>query len=57
LDSLDRRELEQRFAAIGREIEPPMEAAELNCYIEEAVKRPRIIGPLRRVLPLARRGS
>ena len=57
LDSLDRRDLEQRFEAIGREVNPPMESSEVGQYVEEALKRPQIIGPMRRVLALARRSS
>jgi hypothetical protein len=54
LDSLDRRDLQQRFEAIGREVNPPMESSEVGQYVDEALKRPQIIGPLRRVLALAR---
>jgi hypothetical protein len=57
LDSLDRRDLQQRFEAIGREVNPPMESSEVGQYVDEALKRPQIIGPLRRVLALAREPS
>ena len=56
LGSLDRQDVWRRFEALGRELSPPIESSELDQYVKEALRRPQIIGPLRRVL-LTRRGS
>ncbi len=57
LELLDGQELRRRLEAVGRELNPPMEPSELDKYVEEALKKHQIIGPLRRVLALARQGS
>jgi hypothetical protein len=57
LGPLDRQAVEQHFRLVGQRVAPPMEAAELDVYVEASCKDPVKLASLTHALALAQPGE